>query len=276
MALDWLGAGSSVVGGILGLIGQGNANAANQSLQNSANQQSFYNMMEQQRFQERMSNTAFQRSMADMKKAGLNPILAYQQGGASTPAGGLASAQAATMQNELDPLAEGISSAASKAKEAEAIGLTAAQTKNTVSQTELNKANEALTKQLDAKAEQDKATSAAQMRSAIATEKNTSADTINKTIQAGILAHDTTTAYQRSRLAEAQADQANKYGPGTLGEIGGTVEKALGRLININRQRGGSDPTSPTDPRWWGLKGRDRAQGNAPSENPGLTIDMRR
>lgn len=276
MALDWLGAGSSVVGGILGLIGQGNANAANQSLQNSANQQNYYNMMEQQRFQERMSNTAYQRSMADMKAAGLNPILAYGQGGASTPAGGLATAQAATMQNELDPLAEGISSAASKAKEAEAIGLTAAQTKNTVSQTELNKANEGLTKQLDAKAEQDKATSAAQMRSAIATEKNTSADTINKTIQAGILAHDTTTAYQRSRLAEAQADQAKQYGPGTLGEIGGTIEKAIGRLININRQRGGSDPTSPTDPRWWGLKGRDRAQGNAPSENPGLTIDMRR
>lgn len=71
------------------------AQMANVASAVSAERQYRFNAEEakkQRDWQERMSNTAYQRQIADLKAAGLNPVLGYMQGqGATTPSGAAAS-----------------------------------------------------------------------------------------------------------------------------------------------------------------------------------------
>lgn len=72
--MAWVGA---LIGGGLGLIG---GVLGNESREDTAS--------EQTEFQREMSNSSYERQVADMKAAGLNPMLAYtKMGGASTPSG---------------------------------------------------------------------------------------------------------------------------------------------------------------------------------------------
>lgn len=83
---SFLGSVAGDIGGsIIGLVGQHQANQANKGM-----------AREQMRFQERMSNSAYQRATDDMRAAGLNPMLAYGQGGASSPSGAMANMESIT------------------------------------------------------------------------------------------------------------------------------------------------------------------------------------
>lgn len=92
---------AGLVGGALGFIGQQQTNQKNWDIAQAANQSSAEQAARQMEFQERMRNTQYQTAVEDMKKAGLNPMLAYSQGGAGTPTGAMGSVSTATMKNSL-------------------------------------------------------------------------------------------------------------------------------------------------------------------------------
>jgi len=230
--------GGELLGGLFGNSAQSSANKANIKLNR-----------ENRDWQERMSNTAWQRGTEDMKAAGLNPMLGFSQGGASTPS------NTAAKVEPVDALAKSVSSASSKAgavldAQAQLAGIRNMNADTTIKREQgkteaVTSANAELRQQLElqeisAKVEQmiQSASLTAQQRSQI--EQLLPLLTRSSQAQTALMEQQRSSAatgerLQKTELPAAEAEAKLWESLGTVGKGGSMAASALEKIISILR-----------------------------------------
>jgi hypothetical protein len=114
---------AAALGGAASFLGGERRNQAQLEATEMANAASLASTREQMNFQREMSNSAYQRAVADMRQAGINPMLASRVGGASTPGGSSYQAQIPSIMDTLTPGIQagmGVLTGSASAQQAEA------------------------------------------------------------------------------------------------------------------------------------------------------------
>lgn len=222
------------------------------SSQEAGRQMDFQERMagNQMAFQERMANTAYQRAMADMRSAGLNPILAYQQGGApmgmgSAPSGAMGSANTASSPGASSGMASSGSASGNqraghvindKADMGRALGNivnSAVDAAKTVAGVDQLQETTELTKEQTRRVGYETGQLDAQTGKTLADTNVSKQQEQNLQIENAILRANAVTAVQNARTARADADASERYGgkyaPGTVERILRSVQDSVER-----------------------------------------------
>lgn len=237
-----LGTVASVGGSLLGYQGQKEANET--SIEEAAKNREFNSAeaAKQRAWQEQMRSTGYQTAMADLKAAGLNPMLAYSQGPAAMPTG--ANASATSMPQISNKMQAALSASA-----------TAAQIANTNATTEKTKADTAVSlataKQVEAQTSLT-TNSAENMKQTI---QRTIAE-IDKTKQeVHLVRQQTSESTQRQVLIAYQTDLTKIEQDLAKGKI--TLQEAQTQLTHIQTRLAqydiaGARAKSDSDETWYG------------------------
>lgn len=189
-----IAAGASLAGSALSAKGQSDANKANVGLSR-----------EQMDFQERMRDTQYQAAVKDMKAAGINPMVAYSQGGNAAPSGA-AIAQQNPYGAFADAAGKGVQSAVAAEKLQAELDLVDSQTKKNLEDATLAKAAS------DNKFV-EQSNLLAQQRQTEANIKNIETDTLNKARSGAILEQNLVTAKGQAARARLETEIDNtRYG----------------------------------------------------------------